>query len=419
MKGQNSITSRMKMILDAMKDSHACGGKEKASTSDGAILNEKQTSTSPVDVKALASHALIDDDAVSDCEVHFPVKLYFHQNQNKASDDCGEDEGSCGDIVDDEPLSQPVGVQAALNEAFGINEQDFYKEMVLSEYKFCLAQSKLGFKDSYIKHRRWLVDWTCHLCENLGLITSTTHCAIFFLDKIISTRPDIPQKKWQLLCLACVSVACKYEEAEDDCPWIPELLQAADLKGHSSAWFRDKGEIWVLKMLNWNLRALPPIHFVNYYISGGVLFDDDIWRGNSNVTEKTITAFKSFSHFFCSLSLQNVVFCRYRPSLLASTIILVTRIVLNVEPAWRKELCYRTGYREKDIRDTAQKILSLYKEDHPDHYEGMRRTYFGRCVNATDYIDASGNPQQEDGIEIQTLTDGVECIAIESSSEPL
>ena len=60
MKGQNSITSRMKMILDAMKDSHACSGKEKASTSDGAILNEKQTSTSPVDVKALASHALID-----------------------------------------------------------------------------------------------------------------------------------------------------------------------------------------------------------------------------------------------------------------------------------------------------------------------------------------------------------------------
>lgn len=287
--------------------------------------------------------------------------------------------------------------------------------MILSEYKFCLAQSQLGFKDSYIKHRRWLVDWTCHLCENIGLITSTAHCAIFFFDKIVSTRPDIPQRKWQLLCLACVSVACKYEEAEDDCPWIPELMKAADLRGHSSAWFRDKGEVCVLKMLNWNLRALPPIHFVNYYLSGGVLFDDDIWRGKNNVTAKTVTAVKRFSHFFCSLCLQTEAFCRHRPSLIASAIILVTRIVLDIERAWRVELAYRTGYRKKDILKAAQKILSFYKEDHPAHYEEMRRTYFGRCGNATDHVDDIGDTNRGDRIEIQALIDGVECVALEES----
>lgn len=55
-----AISSKMKMIIDAMKDAHTIT-KEKDSTADDVTKGEKQTSTtSPVDVKALNSRTLVD-----------------------------------------------------------------------------------------------------------------------------------------------------------------------------------------------------------------------------------------------------------------------------------------------------------------------------------------------------------------------
>ena len=117
--------------------------------------------------------------------------------------------------------------------------------------------------------------------EQCRLHNSTVHVAILFMDKIFRSQ-DILRGQWQLLATACISVAAKYEEAEQHCPPIPDLLRLTKLvnAGHTSLSFRE-GELEVLRYLGWKLRAVPPIHFIGYFLSKGATFENDIWQQRS------------------------------------------------------------------------------------------------------------------------------------------
>jgi hypothetical protein len=109
---------------------------------------------------------------------------------------------------------------------------------------------------SFLPYRRYLVDWMSDVGEQCHLHNSTVHVSVLMLDKIFRSA-EIPRAQWQLLATACISVAAKYEEAEEHCPQIPDLLQLTKLSnaGHTSLSFRE-GELEVLRHLGWRLRAI-------------------------------------------------------------------------------------------------------------------------------------------------------------------
>lgn len=218
---------------------------------------------------------------------------------------------------------------------------------------------------SYIPYRRYLVDWMSDLGERFHVLNSTVHCAIFYMDKILTTR-DIPKRRWQLLATACVSVACKFEEAEEHCPPIPDMLELTRLN-ISSLEFRDSGELEVLRLLGWQLRALPPNHFVNFFMSKGILFEDDRWQGNRKIMEKIPKYVKKYAEFFCNLCLQDYVFSKYPPSLLGAAICAAARAALNLNHEWRSELDQVTGYSFREVNPVFKHIWSHYEEQFPGH----------------------------------------------------
>jgi hypothetical protein len=202
--------------------------------------------------------------------------------------------------------------------------------------------------------------------EQCRLHISTVHVAILFLDKIFRSR-NIPRGQWQLLATACISVAAKYEEAEEHCPPIPELLRLTKLgnAGHTSLSFRE-GELEVLRYLNWQLRAIPPIHIIGYFLAKGPIFYDDTWQGRALI-EKIPKYVRKYADFFCNLTLQEYSFQQYLPSHLGAAIILASRVALNIEPRWRPELVRLTGYREIEITDIFHHVWSYYEEQFPGH----------------------------------------------------
>ena len=219
---------------------------------------------------------------------------------------------------------------------------------------------------------------------------------MLFLDKILRSR-DIPRADWQLLATACISLASKYEEAEEHCPPIPDLLVVTKLeKQHTSLSFRD-GECEVLGYLQWQLRAITPLHVVGFFLSNGVTFTNDLWQGRALI-EKIPKYVKKYAEFFCNLCLQEYSFqqvknCvwrydlpsasltpspphptqQYAPSHLAAAIILSSRVALQVEPRWRDELTALTGYNEDSISKTFTHVYSYYEEQFPGH-GGVRST---------------------------------------------
>jgi hypothetical protein len=219
---------------------------------------------------------------------------------------------------------------------------------------------------AYMPYRRYLVDWMSDIGEQCRLHNSTIHVSILLLDKVFRTR-NIPRAQWKLLATACISIAAKYEEAEEHCPPIPELLSLTKLSnaGCTSLIFRDV-ELEVLSYLEWRLRAVPPIHVVGYFLSKGVTFVDDTYQGRQ-IIEKIPRYVKKYAEFFCNMTLQDYSFQQYLPTHLAAAIIMASRVVLQVKPSWRPELVRLSGLDEFDINPIFHHVWAYYEEQFPGH----------------------------------------------------
>mmetsp|Transcript_19847 Transcript_19847/g.43078 ORF Transcript_19847/g.43078 Transcript_19847/m.43078 type:complete len:327 (+) Transcript_19847:90-1070(+) len=261
--------------------------------------------------------------------------------------------------------SKPFGINTPIDEILCICTEDLYLDMKERQVEY-VSPANYSQNASYLPYRRYLVDWMSDVGEQCRLHNSTVHVAILFLDKIFRSR-NISRGQWQLLATACISVAAKYEEAEEYCPPIPDLLRLTKLgdAGHTPLSFRE-GELEVLRYLNWQLRAIPPIHIIGYFLAKGVTFNDDAWQGRALI-QKIPRYVKKYAEFFCNLTLQEYSFQQYLPSLLGAAIILASRVALNIEPRWKTELVTLTGYNEVEITDAFHHVWSYYEEQFPGH----------------------------------------------------
>ncbi|GKY99513.1 hypothetical protein MPSEU_000905500 [Mayamaea pseudoterrestris] len=261
--------------------------------------------------------------------------------------------------------AQPYGLEEEIDYVLNVCTSDLYRDMKERQVDFVSPQTYNPYS-SYMPYRRYLVDWMSDVGEQCRLHSTTIHVSILLLDKIFRSA-EIPRSQWQLLATACISIAAKYEEAEEQTPHIPELLQLTRLSaaGHTSLSFRE-GELDVLRRLSWKLRAFPPLHVGNYFLSKGVVFEDDLWQGRELI-EKIPKYMKKYIEFFCNLCLQDYQFQQYLPTQLAAAVVLSSRVALNIEPRWRFELVHLTGYEEAEIFHIFQHVFQYYEEQFPGH----------------------------------------------------
>jgi Cyclin, N-terminal domain/Cyclin, C-terminal domain len=254
----------------------------------------------------------------------------------------------------------------SIDEILNIDTSDLYLDMRERQAEYQSPET-YSPNATYLSFRRYLVDWMTSIGETFRLHDSTIHVSVLFLDKILRSRNEIPREQWQLIATACISLAAKYEEAEEHCPHIPDLLRISKLSnaGHTSLSFRD-GELQVLKYLNWKLRAVPAIHVVGYFTARGVLFDGDRWN-NPAPTYKVTSSLEKFALFFSNMTLQSYDFSKYYPTTLAAAILLASRVAVKVEPHWRPELTKLTGYEESEIVDCFLHIWESYSVQFPNH----------------------------------------------------
>jgi len=264
---------------------------------------------------------------------------------------------------EEEMESMPYGIDTSIDEELNVCTADLFADMMERQLDYVSPEGYKPHAD-YLPFRRYLVDWMSDVGEQCHLHNSTVHCSILFLDKIFREN-QIPRAQWQLVATACISVASKYEEAEEHCPPIPDLLHLTRLSqaGHTSLSFRG-GEVEVLKYLGWRLRALPPIHFIGYFLAKGAIYQDDTWQGR-DLIEKIPNYVKKYADFFCNLTLQEYAFQQYLPSQLGAAILMASRVALQLEPRWRPELTRLTGYEEIHLMPVFSHVWDYYEEQFP------------------------------------------------------
>jgi len=283
-------------------------------------------------------------------------------NQQMSRIDLGDETST----VDNKLLALPYGIEVPIDTALNMDCVDLYQSMQMEQHDY-VSPGSFSPGAAYLPYRRYLVDWMSDVGEQCNLHNTTVHCSILFLDKIFRSN-HIPREKWQLLATACISVAAKYEEAEEHCPPIPDLLALTKLRdvGHTSLSFRNEGELEVLRYLGWRLRAIPALHVIGYYLSKGAIFVNDTWEDRPLI-EKIPKYVRKYAEFFSNLTLQEYSFQAYLPTHLAAAILLASRVALHLCPRWRPELVALTGYEESDIIDCFNKVWSYYEEQFPGH----------------------------------------------------
>lgn len=260
-------------------------------------------------------------------------------------------------------LSPPYRIQTSIDKTLNVDCVDIYYHMRNIQTNFVSPES-YNPDFPFITYRRHIVDWMNTVGEECELACTTIHAGIFFLDKML-LKDNIPMTQLKFYATVCISLAAKFEEAEELCPTTPEFLKAAKLleEGVTSASFL-KGEMTAIKLLSYKLRAITPSHITRYFISKGIIFENDTYRGHE-LNRKVPSRVKKFVSFFCNLAIQEYSFQKYLPSQLASGIIMASRSCVQVHPLWRPELLKLTGYELFEIEPIFNHLNRYYEEQFP------------------------------------------------------
>jgi hypothetical protein len=198
-------------------------------------------------------------------------------------------------------------------------------------------------------------------------------------------------RDWRLQAVCCLNVAAKQEEAERNMPMVSELAAAAELMLSTNA--VTQGELRLAQALDWKLSRVTPMHFLGYYLHGGVTFEGDLCQGRALVSKVT-RYMKKYVEFFANLCQQDYGFLQHMPSEIAAASILAARRALCISPLWRPELQNLTGYSQSEINPCAQDLWGFYTRVFPSHQPLRSGEQQVREVNRSSSLSL-GNSQDE------------------------
>lgn len=214
----------------------------------------------------------------------------------------------------------------------------------------------------YLKHRRIIVDWMCEVGEEYKLSPLTIHCAVRYLDRVLSSL-DVAKNRLQLVAMACILIAAKFEEAEEIIPTLCELNECSN-NAYSIDALKEM-EVSVLRHLNWSLALVTPIHFLHFYQARGIIFQNDLFEGGPGNRRSALKYVKKYADFFAELCLQEYAFQQYLPSIMAAAVIAAARRAVKIDPIWNNELEGLTTYNEKHIFTAYKHLYTYYTESFP------------------------------------------------------
>jgi hypothetical protein len=236
--------------------------------------------------------------------------------------------------------------------------QEIFMDMQKNEKKHRVYNDT----SKYLKHRRIIVDWMCEVGEEYKLSPLTIHCAVRYLDRVLSTL-DVAKNRLQLVAMSCILIGAKFEEAEEVIPTLAELNECSN-----NAYTVDalkEMEVSVLRHLNWCLSLITPIHFLHFYQARGIVFINDLFEGGPSNRKSALKYVKKYADFFAELCLQEYAFQQYLPSIMAAAVIAAARRAVKIDPIWNAELEGLTMYNERSIYKAYKHLYTYYTESFP------------------------------------------------------
>ncbi|XP_004292087.1 PREDICTED: putative cyclin-A3-1 [Fragaria vesca subsp. vesca] len=190
--------------------------------------------------------------------------------------------------------------------------------------------------------REVLVDWLVEVAEEYKFVSDTLYLTVSYIDRYLSSHV-ISKNKLQLLGVACMFIASKYEEI---CPpRIEEFCYITD----NTYMIEEVLEMekHVLKCLNFETYTPTTKNFLRIFA-----------RAAQENSKSSDLRFEFLGGYLAELSLLDYCCVRFLPSIVAASAVFLSKFTFQPEVhPWSWDLQCYSGYKPSDLQDC---ILALH-----------------------------------------------------------
>uniref|UniRef100_A0A0A9CVS3 CYCZM2W n=1 Tax=Arundo donax TaxID=35708 RepID=A0A0A9CVS3_ARUDO len=193
--------------------------------------------------------------------------------------------------------------------------------------------------------RAILIDWLVEVAEAYLLLPDTLYMTVNYINCYLSGN-QINRQRLQLLGIACMLIAAKYEEI--CAPHIEEFCYITD-----NTYFRDEVlemETSVLSHLKFEMSAPTAKCFLRRFFHAAQVCDED-----------PPLHLEPLANYVAELSLLEYNLLSYPPSLTAASAIFLAKFVLQpTKNPWKSTLAQYTQYKPSELCDRVNALHCLF-----------------------------------------------------------
>jgi hypothetical protein len=191
------------------------------------------------------------------------------------------------------------------------------------------------------KMRAVLIDWIIEVHIKFKLEPDTLYLAVNLIDRYLSVQ-RVERKKLQLVAVAAMLIASKYEEIY--APEVRDFVYITD-KTYTKEEILSM-EYKILSTLNYDILTVSPYTFLKRY---------------HHITGDSMRSF-FLAQYILEYSFLEYKLLSYFPSIKAAACLFISRKILRIENAWPISLILATNYTQTDFKTCVKdlcKILQL------------------------------------------------------------
>lgn len=190
------------------------------------------------------------------------------------------------------------------------------------------------------KTRAILIDWLVGQHSAFKFSPETLFVCVSLLDRFLALEP-LPKSKIQLLGLAALLVACKYEEVQ--IPSVGHFLELVE-SGYTAS-----------ELLGMERRILMRLDFHITWPSAYSFFT----RAVSLLQEDAVTA--HLGQYLLELTLVEYSFLDFKPSQIACSALYLARKLRSRSPLWPETLEKQFNYKEIDLQKCGKALFRVWQ----------------------------------------------------------
>ncbi|XP_072752052.1 G2/mitotic-specific cyclin-B [Anoplolepis gracilipes] len=255
--------------------------------------------------------------------------------------------------IDEQDKGNPILVSIYTN--------DIHEYLRTLENQTQIVKGFLSGQEVTPKMRSVLVDWLIEVHQQFRLMQETLYLTVAIIDRFLQAFRTIDRKQLQLVGVAAMFLASKYEEMYS--PDISDFVYITDQAYTKSNIL--KMELLIVKTINYSFGRPLPLHFLRRYSKAG----------------KALPIHHTMAKYFLEQSLVHYEMCHYPPSLIAAAALYLAFLIIGNDEEdeskdiWTDTLVYYSTYSKDEVLPAVRDIAAIIINAETSKYQAVRKKY--------------------------------------------